>query len=122
LNSLSISREWPNCAVPASWMEPRCTGEDCAAAVKLSLHGDFDDDSSLVLTESSYFERLSFESPLDIKLRYDSIGKSLLFIGYSLSDINIRYLLYKLQRLWAESDYSGVRPVSYIFVGSSMAV
>jgi len=84
----------------------------------VKLHGDFDDDSSLVLTESSYFARLSFESPLDMKLRSDSIGKSLLFIGYSLADINIRYLLYKLQRLWAESDYSGVRPISYIFLGS----
>src|SRR5262245_50994129 len=40
----------------------------------VKLHGDFDDDESLVLTESSYFDRLSFESPLDIKLRADSIG------------------------------------------------
>ena len=82
----------------------------------VKLHGDFDDDNSLVLTESSYFERLAFESPLDIKLRSDSIGKALLFIGYSLSDINIRYLLYKLHRLWAESKFAGARPKSYIFL------
>jgi hypothetical protein len=82
----------------------------------IKLHGDFDDDRSLVLTESSYFERLSFESPLDIKLRSDSIGKTILFIGYSLSDINVRYLLYKLHRLWAESAFAAARPKSYMFL------
>lgn len=82
----------------------------------VKLHGDLDDDSSLVLTETSYFERLAFESPLDIKLRSDSIGKSILFVGYSLSDINIRLLLYKLHRLWAESEFMAARPKSYIFL------
>ena len=37
----------------------------------IKFHGDFDDDSSLVLTESSFFQRLDFESPIDIKLRSD---------------------------------------------------
>jgi hypothetical protein len=82
----------------------------------VKFHGDLDDDSSLVLTETSYFERLTFESPLDIKLRSDTIGKSVLFIGYSLSDINIRYLLYKLHRLWADSEFGAARPKSYIFL------
>jgi hypothetical protein len=82
----------------------------------IKLHGDFDDDASLVLTETSYFERFAFESPLDIKLRSDSIGRSILFVGYSLSDINLRYLLYKLHCLWAESAYSAARPKSYIFL------
>jgi hypothetical protein len=83
----------------------------------VKLHGDLDDDTSLVLTETSYFERLAFESPLDIKLRSDTIGKSILFVGYSLSDINIRYLLYKLHRLWADSVFVAARPKSYIFLG-----
>lgn len=83
----------------------------------VKFHGDFADDNSLVLTESSYFERLSFESPLDIKFRADSIGRTILFIGYSLSDINIRYLLFKLQRLWADSEFGLARPKSYIFLG-----
>ena len=64
----------------------------------VKLHGTFDDDGSLVLTETSYFDRLEFESPIDIKMRADILGKTLLFIGYSLSDINIRYMLYKLYR------------------------
>ena len=50
----------------------------------VKLHGDLDDENSLVLTETSYFERLAFESPLDIKLRSDTLGKSILFIGYSV--------------------------------------
>jgi hypothetical protein len=83
----------------------------------VKFHGDFDDDSSLVLTETSYFERLAFESPLDLKLRSDSIGKVILFIGYSLSDINIRYLLYKLYRLWTDSKFARARPKSYVFLG-----
>lgn len=82
----------------------------------IKFHGDFDDDSSIVLTESSYFNRLDFETSLDIKLRSDSLEKSILFIGYSLSDINIRYMLYKLHNQWRNSRYEHVRPKSYIFL------
>jgi len=82
----------------------------------VKFHGDLDDDGSLILTETSYFERLAFESPLDIKLRSDSIGNTILFVGYSLSDINIRYLLYKLDRLWAESRFAAARPKSFMFL------
>lgn len=88
--------------------------DDIANIVK--LHGDFDNDKSLVLTERSYFERLEFDSPLDIKLRSDSIGKGILFIGYSLSDINIRFLLYKLHKLWSDSLFAIDRPKSYMFL------
>jgi len=82
----------------------------------VKLHGDFEDDASLVLTETSYFERLAFESPLDIKLRSDSIGRPLLFIGYGFSDMNIRYLQYKLDRMWSNSAYSSSRPKSFMFL------
>jgi hypothetical protein len=83
----------------------------------IKFHGDFDDDDkSIVLTESSYFERLSFETPLDIKLRSDILGKSILFIGYSLNDINLRFLFYRLNKLWVNSAVSNVRPKSYIFL------
>ncbi len=82
----------------------------------IKFHGDFEDDDSIVLTESSYFKRMDFESPLDIKLRSDSLGRSILFIGYSLSDINIRYLIYKLNKLWSTSDNQKLKPKSYIFL------
>lgn len=82
----------------------------------VKFHGDFDDDNSLVLTESDYFNRLAFDTPLDIKLRSDSLGRSLLFVGYSLSDPNVRLLLYKLWRMWEASGYSKDRPKSYLFM------
>jgi hypothetical protein len=87
---------------------------DAVQVVK--FHGDFEDETSFVLTESSFFERLSFEGPLDIKLRADTLSRPVLFIGYSLSDVNTRYLLYKLERLWASSADAAARPPSFIFL------
>lgn len=81
----------------------------------VKLHGDLDNGAPIVLDESSYFERLSFETPLDIKLRADVLGKSVLFIGYSISDINIRLLFYKLSKIWAHYADPGARPPSYLF-------
>jgi hypothetical protein len=81
----------------------------------IKFHGDFDSDDSLVLTESDYFERLEFESPLDLRLRSDVIGRSVLFIGYSLADLNVRLLFYKLTKLWKDSGQEEVRPRSYLF-------
>ena len=81
----------------------------------IKFHGDFDDDDSIVLDETSYFKRLEFESPLDIKLRSDILGKTVLFIGYSLSDINIRLLFYKLSQMWDNYAQGSVRPKSYVF-------
>ena len=81
----------------------------------VKFHGDFDDDSSIVLDETSYFKRLEFESPLDIKLRSDTLARSVLFIGYSLEDINIRYLFFKLANLWKKSSNNSQQPLSYVF-------
>jgi hypothetical protein len=91
----------------------KAAGKSCKAIVNIhdiaeatteatqivKFHGDFADDDSLVLTETSYFERLEFETALDIKLRADILGKTLLFIGHSLADINIRFMLHKLKKL-----------------------
>jgi len=82
----------------------------------VKLHGDFDDDSSLVISESDYFERLNFESPLDIRLRADVLGKTILFIGYSLTDINVRLLLYKMWKMWSDSGYQAEQPNSFVFL------
>lgn len=64
----------------------------------VKFHGDFSRDESLVFTESNYFNRLELESPLDIRLRADMLGRTLLFIGYSFNDINIRYMWFRLMR------------------------
>jgi hypothetical protein len=81
----------------------------------VKYHGDFQEDlTSLVLTEASYLDRLAFDSPLDIKLRADSLARPILFVGYSLGDINTRYLLHRLERVWRESGRPDARPVSYL--------
>lgn len=82
----------------------------------VKFHGDFDDDQTLVLTESSYFERLDFESPLDQMLRADVLRHPVLFIGYSLSDINVRYLFHKLSKIWKAVGDKAARPASHIFM------
>lgn len=80
----------------------------------VKFHGDFDNDGSIVLAESRYFERLRFEHPLDIKFRADVLGRSILFVGYSLNDLNMRLLLYSLQQTWKEAGALEHRPKSYM--------
>lgn len=81
----------------------------------IKFHGDFDDDNSLVITETDYLDRLAFDSPLDLRFRSDSLGKTLIFIGYSMSDPNIRLLLHRLWRMWRDSGNDRERPPSYLF-------
>ena len=78
----------------------------------VKFHGDFSDDLSLVFTESDYFSRLAFESPLDILLRADLLRNVLLFVGYSFSDLNIRYMWYRLMK--ALEDQPDERTLAYI--------
>ncbi|MBY5738156.1 SIR2 family protein [Rhizobium leguminosarum] len=62
----------------------------------VKFHGDVTQPKTMVITEADYFERLKFESELDIKLRSDMQKYSILFLGYSLSDINLRNMIYRL--------------------------
>lgn len=82
----------------------------------VKLHGDFDDDQSIVIAETDYLDRLSFESPLDIRFRADALGNTILFVGYSLTDLNIRFLLHRLWKTWSSSGYGKDRPQSYVFM------
>ncbi|MNV89630.1 hypothetical protein D3C71_1839410 [compost metagenome] len=43
------------------------------------------------------------------------LGSSVLFIGYSLNDINIRLLFYRLTEMWGRSTLATARPQSYVF-------
>ena len=64
----------------------------------VKYHGDFAVPETLVLTESQYFERMTLDTAMDIRLRADALSRSLLFVGYSLSDVNVRYLLFRLNK------------------------
>ncbi|MEV7663418.1 SIR2 family protein [Paenarthrobacter sp. NPDC089316] len=79
----------------------------------MKFHGDMQHDSSLVLTEKSFFDRLDFSSPLDIRLRSDLLGKSILFLGYGFGDVNIRVLWHRLGHLMSDVP-ADERPHSFI--------
>jgi SIR2-like domain len=82
----------------------------------IKFHGDFDDSASIVLTESSFFSRMLFETPLDIRLRSDSLARPFLFIGYSVGDPNIRFVLYRLSESWEKHASREQRPKSFILM------
>ncbi|MFL6161494.1 MAG: SIR2 family protein [Jatrophihabitantaceae bacterium] len=79
----------------------------------VKFHGDLQWENSLVFTESSYFERLQFESPIDIKLRSDLLGNSVLFLGYGFSDTNVRVMWHRLMSMMKGVD-PAERPQSFI--------
>ena len=81
----------------------------------VKFHGSLETADSIILTESDYYERLEFVTPIDIKLRADILGKSILFMGYSFSDFNIRYLWFKLRKMMQGLD-TNLRPDSYILL------
>ncbi len=79
----------------------------------IKYHGDLRHDETLVLTESSYYRRLDFESPMDLKFRSDLLGRSVLFMGYSFRDINIRVIWFKLMQMMKDIPQEDRLP-SYI--------
>ena len=46
----------------------------------------------------------------------------MLFIGYSLADVNVRYLFHNLRKLWNDAKGSGARQESFIFMAQPNAV
>jgi len=91
----------------------KATSSRCTQIVK--FHGSLEQEESVVLTESDYYERLEFVTPIDIKLRSDALGKSLLFMGYSFSDFNVRYLWFKLRKMMQGVKARNI-PHSYILL------
>jgi hypothetical protein len=99
--------------------DPRRVSESRSGLIDvIKFHGDFDEKDSLVLTESNYFDRLEFEGPLDILLRADALNRPILFVGYSLSDMNMRYLFHKLWKVWEKARVSDARKKSYIYLAA----
>ncbi|MFT2712582.1 SIR2 family protein [Clavibacter sp. Sh2126] len=79
----------------------------------IKYHGDLAHEKTLILTESAYYKRLDFESPMDLKFRSDLLGKSVLFMGYSFRDVNIRIIWFKLMDMMRDIPEADRRP-SYI--------
>ncbi|MGB4780365.1 SIR2 family protein [Microbacterium sp.] len=88
----------------------------------VKYHGDFSVPETLVLSERQYFDRMALDTAMDVRLRADALSRSLLFIGYSLSDMNVRYLLYKLNKERAANSSQpssrGRERVSYLVSAS----
>jgi hypothetical protein len=60
----------------------------------VKFHGDFSFPDRMVITESDYQRRLSFETPMDYRFRSDLLGRAILFLGYSFGDPNVAYLFH----------------------------
>jgi hypothetical protein len=70
----------------------------------IKFHGTLEQPDTIVLTESSYFERMGLDAPPDQRLRADLLSNSFLFIGYSFNDTNIRYIWYRMHQLRMRSQ------------------
>jgi hypothetical protein len=81
----------------------------------VKIHGTYNDDSGIVLTESHFFDRLEFENAIDIKFKHDLLGNTMMFLGYSFRDINIRYRIYEMMKFkqQAHADSEG-RPTAIL--------
>lgn len=88
----------------------------------IKFHGTILDDESMILTETQYFDRMALEEAVDQRLRSDVLNKNFLFIGYSFSDPNIRYIWYRIHKLKSKQQtYSGtinLRSSYYITFGN----
>jgi hypothetical protein len=85
----------------------------------VKFHGDFTDHQSIVFTEDKYLDRMAFEDPLDLFLRSEILGRSVLFIGYSFTDRNIRFIWHRLRRIMETVPDRAKRPSYLITSGAS---
>lgn len=90
------------------------TKKDVCEIVK--FHGDFNQPERMVLSESDYEQRLSFTSPMDLRLRSDMLGRAMLFIGYSFRDPNVAYLFSLVNKQLHELPSSMTGHRAYILV------
>ena len=116
----AYDKEGSKRAVPIITIDDFTKKDNRGKTQVIKLHGDLEC-ASLVFSESSYYDRLMNPSALDFKLQSDMLDKTFLFLGYSVSDINIRRIIYMLDNLWKgnvkeEDKEKSNRPDSYIFL------
>ena len=76
----------------------------------------------MVLTETDFLNRLSFDSPLDIKFRADALGRTHPVHRIQHVGSNIRLLLHRIWQIWEESGHKDDRPRSFVFMPSQNPV
>ena len=70
----------------------------------MKFHGSLNDEAGIVLSESQCFKRMDFQSFMDVQLQADLLKYHVLFIGYSLSDINVKLLMYLARKRQNEAE------------------
>lgn len=64
----------------------------------VKYHGDYRIPDSLVLTETSYFQRLMDVDAKDILFAGDALFYDFLFLGYGFADMSLKFTLQQLER------------------------
>lgn len=80
----------------------------------IKFHGSLTYPDSLIITETNYYERFGIDSPFDIRFRSDLLERSILLLGTSFRDYNLRYLWNRAQK--ALTNTLGKKPPSSYFV------
>ena len=87
-----------------------------SATQVVKFHGDFNNPDEMVVSEGQYYRRMKLESPMDLKLRSDLLGRAVLFVGYSFRDINIAYLFQNVNEVFKQLPHSFSGKRAYITV------
>jgi hypothetical protein len=86
----------------------------------VKIHGTYSKIGGIVLTESHYFSRLEFETAIDIKFKHDILSSTILFLGYSFRDINIRYRIYEMMKFKHQVRKSRAQQPTAVFTDFSV--
>jgi hypothetical protein len=88
----------------------------------VKYHGDFDDDASLVLTETDFLDRLSFDSPSISSSARTPWGVPFCSSETACPIPTSGCLLHGIWQTWERSGYRDHRPRSFVFMASSNPV
>ena len=65
----------------------------------IKYHGDLENCDSIIASETDYYERLNRNDPLDVEFKNVLANNDILFIGYGLGDINVKYHMNQIHLL-----------------------
>ena len=82
----------------------------------VKFHGDLNNPTQMVVTESDYEKRLAFRTAMDFRLRSDVLGRAVVFLGYSFRDPNVAYLFRLVNEYFHDLPTSSTGRRAYILV------